>query len=286
MYWTRRLWWLATVLALIAAAPGSAVNPVSAAAASNPASTAAPPSHQTLTPATGSDPTIVEQQVFPPQVWMYVGPPCPSLTARCPGWQLIDDNPNTQTVITAPSGIFEQQTGGYLWKYTGVPCSPAGCRGWVLIDRNPNTSEVIGGAFGLFELQFTTGLLFVYNGSSVCTATGCPGWTPIDHNPATTDVAVDARTVYEFQGPRGSGRLYKYVGPSCPSLTAACPGWRLIDDNPNTTAIVGGSAGLFQWQQATGYVFAYNGTSICAPIGCPGWTPLDHNPRTAGVSAQ
>jgi hypothetical protein len=234
-----------------------------------------------LTSATGGDPSVVELQARG-LTWLYVGPACSSLT-RCPGWVEIDNNPHTLRVITTPTGIFEFQTGGYLWKYTGVPCSVSGCRGWVLIDRNPNTATVVGGLPGLFEFQAATGFLFAYNGFSTCTPTACPGWTPIDHNPASKTVVVDARAVYEFQGV-GVGRLYEYVGPPCPSLTGVCPGWRLIDDNPHTTSVYGGLAGIFELQAAfdapqryhsTGLLYAYNGTSACGPNGCPGWTAID-----------
>ena len=74
-------------------------------------------------------------------LWRYTGAPCTG--SACPGWQMLDDNPQT-AAAAAGDPFYQLHNDGTIWRYTGVPCTGASCPGWWLLDNNPGTKAITG----------------------------------------------------------------------------------------------------------------------------------------------
>jgi hypothetical protein len=72
-------------------------------------------------------------------IWRYTG--TPSSGSSCPGWQLLDNNPQA-AAIAGGDQLFQLHKDGSIWRYTGTPCTGSSCPGWESLDNNPTTKAV------------------------------------------------------------------------------------------------------------------------------------------------
>jgi hypothetical protein len=213
------------------------------------------------------------------KLWVWDGrTPCTS--TACPGWTLIDTDPQTRDIAASNNSLFMRQADGKLWKWYGrTPCTATACPGWGLIDSNSRTAEIAAGGDTLYQ-RHVDGKVWKWDGSTPCTATACPGWTLIDSNPRTAEIAAGGNTLYQRHV---DGKLWKWDGHT-PCSATACPGWMLIDTNARTVGIVAGGNTLYQ-RHVDGKVWKWDRHTPCSATACPGWTLIDSNPRTAEIAA-
>src|SRR5437763_16253923 len=76
-------------------------------------------------------------------IWRFTGVACSG--GSCPGWQLLDNNPNTREIVAAGGQLYQRHANGMIWRYTGTPCSGAACPGCQLLDNNPHTTTIAAG---------------------------------------------------------------------------------------------------------------------------------------------
>jgi hypothetical protein len=212
-------------------------------------------------------------------IWRYNGTPCNE--NACPGWDLIDKNPRTESI----AGVYQRHVDGKIWRWNEqFRCTGNACPGWTLIDTNPQTKEITFGVDGLYA-RHINGQIWKFIGGA-CTASACPGWTLVDNNSRTENIAVGvgAFTQSELYQRHVDGKTWKWDGQSRCTATA-CPGWTLIDSNPRTKAIAGGHGAFFQ-RHVDGKIWKWDGgQSSCTATACPGWTLIDSNPRTKDIVA-
>jgi hypothetical protein len=78
-------------------------------------------------------------------IWRYTGVPCTGNS--CPGWERLDNNPNTREIVATGGHLYQRHQDGRIWRYVGGPCSGDSCPGWRLLDNNPNTGHIAVGGF-------------------------------------------------------------------------------------------------------------------------------------------
>jgi hypothetical protein len=77
---------------------------------------------------------------------------------------------------------------GWIWRYTGTPCTGESCPGWQRLDDNPKTKAISASGSGLYQLH-NDGWIWLSTGTP-CTGDSCPGWQRLDNNPKTRAIAV------------------------------------------------------------------------------------------------
>jgi hypothetical protein len=167
-------------------------------------------------------------------------------------------------------------TQGWIWAYTGTPCSGNSCPGWQTYDNNAATARIAGGGSRLFQLH-NSGRVWEYTGTP-CSGASCPGWRMLDNNPSTVAIASDGTNLYQLHN---TGRIWRYTGTPCSGNS--CPGWQMLDNNPAALAIVADAGKLYQLHN-TGRIWVHTGTP-CSGNSCPGWKMLDNNPATVSITA-
>lgn len=222
-------------------------------------------------------------------IWLYTGKPC--LGGSCPGWQQLDKNLQTVSIVAAGEHLYKRHDTGAIWSYTpGKPCLPNGsCPGWQQLDDNPQTVEIIAAgrskpdAHELYK-RHQDGSIWRYTGSP-CSGASC--WQRLDDNPQTQELTavvvlsdgVAVPLLYQRRVDGVDSTIWHYTGPPSgpPCRGASC--WKLIDDNPRTISIVTNSADLYQLRN-DGSILVYNPSTPSK-----GWLLLDKNPRTRHIAA-
>jgi len=213
------------------------------------------------------------------KLWVWDGKTLCTATA-CPGWTLIDTDPQVREFAASGNSLFMRQLDGKLWKWYGrTPCNAAACPGWGMIDSNPRTAEIAAGGDTLYQ-RHVDGKLWKWDGSTPCTAGACPGWTLIDQNPRTQAMAATGNTLFQRHV---DGKLWKWDGRTGCTATA-CPGWTLIDQNSRTKEIAASGGTLYQ-RHVDGKLWKWDGRTACTATACPGWMLIDQNPRTQSMAA-
>jgi len=72
-------------------------------------------------------------------IWRYSGTPCTG--SSCPGWQMLDNNPQAKA-ISGGDQVYQLHQDGSIWRYTGTPCRGTKCPGWQELDTNPAASAI------------------------------------------------------------------------------------------------------------------------------------------------
>lgn len=220
-------------------------------------------------------------------IWVYNGPPIS-------GWQVLDNNPRTRSIVAAGNSLYQMHGDGTIWTYNGPPIS-----GWQLLDNNPRARAIAASGRHLYQLH-GDGTIWIYNGPPISgwqmldnnprtiaiaagdalyqlhsdgtiwlyTGTPLSGWQMLDNNPATTQIAASGGNLYQMHG---DGSIWVYTG-------TPLSGWQLIDNNPATTKILATNSNLYQ-THGDGTIWSYIGP----PIG--GWQLLDNNPRERSIAA-
>jgi len=207
-------------------------------------------------------------------IWRYTGEECHG--DFCPGWERLDNNPNTRDIIGAGAQVFQRHQDGKIWRYTGTPCSGDSCPSWQMIDNNPKTIAITAAGAQLFQLH-NDGMIWRYTGTP-CSGASCPSWQRLDNNPATVAIAAGENQLFQLHR---DGRIWRYTGTPCSG--DSCPGWQMLDNNPNTRKIVAARNQLFQMHE-DGRIWRYTGTP-CSGNSCPSWQMLDNNPNTIAIAA-
>jgi hypothetical protein len=78
------------------------------------------------------------------KIWRFTGTPC--VGERCGGWELLDRNPASMTIVASGGELYQLHRGGRVWQYTGTPCTATACPGWQMLDNNPATTVLTGTA--------------------------------------------------------------------------------------------------------------------------------------------
>ena len=165
-------------------------------------------------------------------IWRYTGLPCTG--DACPGWERLDNNPNTAQIVAAGNQLFQLHKNGWIWRYTGKPCAGEACSGWQRLDNNANTAAIVAGGNQLFQLH-KNGWIWRYSGTP-CTGDSCPGWQRLDNNANTIAIVAAATGLYQLHK---TGLIWTYTGTPCSG--ESCPGWQRLDNNPKTRAITASS---------------------------------------------
>jgi hypothetical protein len=163
------------------------------------------------------------------RIWAHNGVACSGNS--CPGWVMLDANPNTRAIAAAGNTLFQMHNDGRIWRYTNTACSGSACPGWVMIDNNPNTRAITVGTGGVYQLH-ADGKIWRHTGTP-CSGASCPGWVMIDNNPRTVEILAEGGRLYQRHN---SGAIWRFTGTACSG--ESCPGWVMLDNNPRTTRIV------------------------------------------------
>jgi hypothetical protein len=207
-------------------------------------------------------------------IWRHTGTPCTG--ESCPGWQRIDNNPKTWSIVAAGSQLYQLHNDGWIFRSTGVACNGDWCPGWQRLDNNSKTVEIIANPSNLYQLH-NDGWIWRYTGTP-CTGESCPGWQRLDNNPNTIAVSANASTLFQLHR---DGKIWRYTGMPCSGNS--CPGWQMLDNNSRTVAIAAAGSQLYQLHK-DGRIWRHTGTP-CSGNSCPGWQLLDNNSRTIGIAA-
>jgi len=132
---------------------------------------------------------------------------------------------------TQSQNLYQLHNDGWIWQYTGTPCSGNSCPGWTRLDNNPKTRAITGGGNQLYQLH-NDGWIWQYTGTP-CSGDSCPGWRRLDNNPKTIAIAAAGNQLYQLHN---DGWIWQYTDTPCSG--DSCPGWRRLDNNPKTRAIV------------------------------------------------
>ena len=207
------------------------------------------------------------------RIWRYIGTECDG--EFCPGWQRLDNNPNTAAIAAAGAQLFQRHTSGHIWRHTGVPCSGESCPGWQQLDNNPGTAEIAAGGTQLYQ-RHDDGGVWRYLGRP-CAGSSCPGWERLDRNPKTVALAATTTALFQLHN---DGWIWRYMGRPCSG--ESCPGWQRLDNNASTKSIATAANQLFQLHD-NGRIWRHTGKP-CSGNSCPGWQMLDNNPRTIAIA--
>ena len=85
------------------------------------------------------------------EIWRSTGQPCSGDT--CPGWQRLDNNPSTKSIVAAGLNLYQLHKDGEIWRHTGEPCRDETCPGWQRLDNNPRTKAIAAGGNQLYQLH-------------------------------------------------------------------------------------------------------------------------------------
>ena len=207
-------------------------------------------------------------------IWRYMGTECDE--QFCPGWELLDNNARTKSVVAAGNQLFQLHNDGRIWRYLGDPCKGESCPAWRLLDNNPNTRALAAGGNQLYQLH-ANGAIWRHTGVP-CSGNSCPGWQQLDNNPRSLAIAASATSLFQLHN---NGAIWRYTGKPC--VGSSCTGWLQLDNNPRTKSIVAAGNQLFQLH-TDGRIWRHTGTP-CTGSSCPGWQLLDNNPKTVALAA-
>ncbi len=90
-------------------------------------------------------------------IWKYTGAPCGSTS--CPSWLQLDNSPVTSGIFADGSELYQLQTNGLIWRFTGTPGS------WQMLDNNPTTVTLAAGGGQLYQLRNNGDILY-YTGTT------------------------------------------------------------------------------------------------------------------------
>jgi hypothetical protein len=207
-------------------------------------------------------------------IWRYTGQECEG--DFCPGWERLDNNIKTRSIVAAGRQLFQLHNDGKIWRHTGKSCNGDKCPGWQMIDKNPKTVSIASAGAQLFQLH-NDGMIWRWTGRP-CKDNGCPGWQRLDNNHRTVAIAAGGNQLFQLHN---DGRIWRYTGKPCSGNS--CTGWQLLDINLKTESIVAGNNQLFQLHN-DGMIWRWTGRP-CKDNSCPGWQKLDNNPRTKEIAA-
>lgn len=219
------------------------------------------------------------------KIWRYTGTPCSG--GSCPGWELLDNNQETVSIVAAGRHLYQRHKDGKIWRYKGGPCNGTSCPGWQLLDNNQDTAEITaGGIPAQTELyqRHKNGKIWRYTGEP-CNGTSCLGWQLLDNNTKTQEITATVRMrsngvpVQALYQRHIDGKIWFYTGTPCKD--GLCPGWQLVGDHPDTISIVTATEYLYQLRK-DGSILIYPHTT-CSGVSC--WQLLDNNPRTRQIAA-
>lgn len=205
-------------------------------------------------------------------IWRSTGMPCAG--SACPGWQELDNNTKTVSIVTDGT-LYQLHNDGMIWQSTGVTCSGPACPGWRLLDNNNRSVDIAADSGNLYQLH-NDGKIWRYTGTP-CSGTFCPGWQMLDDNTRTSAIGAGGGSLYQLHN---DGTIWRYTGTPCSG--ASCPGWQMLDNNTKSIAIAAGSS-LYQLHN-DGKIWRYTGTP-CSGSSCPGWVMLDDNTKTTEIAA-
>jgi len=203
-------------------------------------------------------------------ILFYTGTPCNGRS--CTGWQMIDKNPLTVSIVAAgtpigtppPTHLYKRHSDGAIWSYTGKPCVGESCPGWQQLDNNNRTVEMAAAGEELYQRR-GDGTILRYKGTPCSSPTSCPEWELLDSNSSALEIT--AHMV--------GNRVELYQRQVEKILRYRSTGWELLDNNTRTISIV---AGEFLYQlRNDGEILFYNGPA--------GWQLLDKNTRNRQIAA-
>ncbi len=177
---------------------------------------------------------------------------------------------------TPPSNLYQLHDNGWIWEYTGTPCSGESCPGWQPLDKNPKAIGIVAAGQKLYQLHDDRSI-WQYTGTP-CIGDSCPSWQPLDKNSKTTAIAAAGDKLYQLHN---DGWIWEYTGTPCNG--GSCPGWQPLDKNSRTRAIAAAGDKLYQLHN-DGWIWEYTGTP-CIGDSCTGWQPLDKNPKAIAIAA-
>jgi V8-like Glu-specific endopeptidase len=181
-----------------------------------------------------------------------------------------------QALWTAIGNALPTSSVGFVWRYTGTPCSGESCPGWQLLDNNAATLRISAAGNNLYQLH-NSGRIWRFTGTA-CSGESCPGWQMLDNNAASIGIVAADNNLYQLHN---SGRIWRFTGTACSG--ESCPGWQMLDNNGATVAIVAAGNNLYQLHNS-GRIWRFTGTA-CSGESCPGWQLLDNNGASIGIIA-
>src|ERR1051325_1208729 len=227
------------------------------------------------------------------KIWRFTGTPCAG--SNCPGWQMIDNNPATISIVADGSLLYQLHNTGMIFRFTGTPCNGDHCPGWLRLDNNAATKSIVAANGQLYQLH-NNGKIFQFTGTP-CNGEDCFGWQMLDNNidtraivadtvplvidplPAAARLRVGTGTVlYQLHK---TGKIFRFTGTPCSG--DACPGWQMLDNNQDTKMIVAGDGQLYQMHK-TGKIWRYTNTP-CNGDSCPGWQMIHNDPRNSLIAS-
>jgi hypothetical protein len=100
-------------------------------------------------------------------------------------------------MVAGGNALYELDTTGQIWKYTGTACTKSGCTGWQMLDNNPAAMEIAADEDNnLYELH-NDGTLWKWTGAA-CSGNSCGGWQMIDNDAWTGRIAAASGQLYEL----------------------------------------------------------------------------------------
>jgi hypothetical protein len=205
-------------------------------------------------------------------IWHRNAKPCNKIPQCFGGWDIIDNNPSTTSMVGGFNGLYQLHNDGKVYRWNGTNCGPgsAGCPGWTLIDQSSDPTVMISAGNGLYQLRKSGAMLHYDNRNTQCTSAPCPGWTPVGQDAATVMIKAGFPNFYRLQN---NGQVLELVRGT----------WQALDAHPDTIAITAGRL-LYEVRKG-GNIFRYN-ESLCPPstVGCPtAFDQLDQNASSEGV---
>jgi subtilisin family serine protease len=207
-------------------------------------------------------------------IWQSTGRACSG--DSCPGWQMLDNNPHSKSIVASGGRLFQLHDDGKIWRSTGAPCEGMSCPGWQMIDNNPRTVKIVSGGGQLYQLH-NDGAIWRFAGTG-CSGNSCPGWVRLDNNAQTRDIVAAGGQLYQLHA---DGKIWKSTGRVCQG--ESCPGWTMLDNNSRTRKVAAGDGMLYQLH-SDGKIWVHTGVP-CSGQSCPGWKMVDNNPHTVDIVA-
>src|ERR1051325_4268151 len=226
------------------------------------------------------------------KIWRFTGTPCAG--SNCPGWQMIDNNPATISIVADGSLLYQLHNTGMIFRFTGTPCNGDHCPGWLRLDNNAATKSIVAANGQLYQLH-NNGKIFQFTGTP-CNGEDCFGWQMLDNNTDTRAIVADTVPLVIDPLPAAArlrvgtgtvlyqlhktGKIFRFTGTPCSG--DACPGWQMIHNDPRNSLIASDGRLFYRlnvapsWQHAVRTIWRFTGTP-CSGSTCPGWEKLDRN---------
>ena len=194
-----------------------------------------PSAHANLTVGTIGSGTLLYQLHKNGRIFRYTGTPCSGVF--CPGWQMLDNNPATKSIIAGAGRLYQMHDTGKIWRYTNIPCNGDSCPGWQMLHNDSRNVLIAAGGDRLYRVnsapsfQHSVNTIWIFTGTP-CTGNICPGWQMLSRNVLRSTIAANRVDLYQLFL---SGPIFKFNGTPCSGNS--CPGWQMLDNNPSTRAI-------------------------------------------------